>query len=133
MSIVLLPWLYITALLGQSDLGPLGVVVTAAGLLGLAVALVATVRRPSWPLLWLLLPLAVPLIDLQVVGIWLIGDHHEALALSLYAGALLVALAVAAYAARATPVAVIGAAVFTLACAWIAFQSSLFVFWSGLH
>ena len=78
---MLLPWLYITALLGQSDLGPVGVVVTGAGLLGLAVALVGTVRRPSWPLLWLLLPLAVPLIDLQVVGIWLIGDHHEAMAL----------------------------------------------------
>jgi len=67
------------------------------------------------------------------VGIWLIGDHHEAMALSLYAAALLAAIAIAVYAARANPLAAVGAVVFTLSYAWIAYEASLFVFWSGLH
>lgn len=133
MSLILLPWLYVTALLGQSDLGWLGIVVTVVGLLGLGVTLVATIRRPSWPLLWLLLPFAVPHIFLQVVGIWLIGDHHEVEALWLYAAALLAASAIAIYAARANLMAVTGAVVFVLSYAWIAYEASLFVFWNGLH
>jgi len=133
LSLFLLPWLFVTAALGQSDLGLLGVVVTVVGLGGLALVLAATIRRPSWPLLWLVLPVAVPHVFLQVVGVWLIGDHHETMALSLYAIALLAALAIAIYAARANPLAVTGAAVFALAYAWIAFEASLFVFWNGLH
>ena len=133
MSIILLPWLFITALLGQSDLGRLGIAVAAVGVAGLAIALVAAFRWPGWPLLWLLLPLAVPHVYLQVVGVWRIGDHHEVAAVSLYAVALVAALAIAGYAARANPLAVAGAAVFALAYAWIAYQASLFVFWTGLH
>jgi hypothetical protein len=133
LSIVLLPWLYVTALMGQSDLEWLGVIITVVGLLGLALALVAGLRRPSWPLLWLLLPLAIPHVYLQVVGIWLIGDHHEAVALSLYAAALLAAIAIAIYGARANPLAAIGAVVFSLSYAWIAHEASLFIFWNGLH
>ena len=133
MSIVLLPWLFMTAALGQSDLGLLGVVVTVVGLSGLALALGAIIRKPSWSLLWLVPPLAVPHVFLQVVGIWLIGDHHEVVVLSLYAIALFAALAMAIYAARANRLAVAGGTVFTLSYAWIAFQASLFVFWNGLH
>ena len=130
---VILPWLYVTALLGQSDLGLLGIVVAALGLAGLAVALAAVVYRPSWRLLWLVLPLLVTHVYMQVVGGWLIGDHHEAVAVSLFALALAAALGWAAYAARANPVAVAGAAIFALAYAWIAYEVSLFVFWNGLH
>ena len=133
MSIILLPWLFITALLGQSDLGRLGIAVAAVGVAALAIALVAAFRRPGWPLLWLLLPLAVPHVYLQVVGVWRIGDHHEVAAVSLYAVALIAALAIAGYAARANPLMAAGAAVFALAYAWIAYQASLFVFWTGLH
>ena len=41
MSIILLPWLFITALLGQSDLGRLGIAVAAVGVAGLAIAYLA--------------------------------------------------------------------------------------------
>ena len=133
MSIILLPWLFIAALLGQSDLGRLGIAVAAVGVAALAIALVAAFRRPGWPLLWLLLPLAVPHVYLQVVGVWRIGDHHEVAAVSLYAVALIAALAIPGYAARANPLAAAGVAVFALANAWIAYQASLFVFWTGLH
>ena len=67
------------------------------------------------------------------MGVWRIGDHHEVAAVSLYAVALIAALAIAGYAARATPLMAAGAAVFALAYAWIAYQASLFVFWTGLH
>jgi hypothetical membrane protein len=130
---VLLPWLFVTAALGQSDLGLLGVIITVVGFLGFALALVAAIRKPSWPLLWLLLPLTVPHVFLQVVGVWLIGDHHETVSLSLYAAALLAALVITVYAARANPLAVTGAVVFALTYALIAFEASLFVFWNGLH
>jgi hypothetical membrane protein len=129
----MLPWLFITAALGQSDLGLFGVVLTVVGFLGLALALVASIRKPSWPLLWLVLPPVVPHVFLQVVGVWLIGDHHETVSLSLYAAALLATLVIAVYAARANPLAVAGAVVFALTYAWIAFVASVFVFWNGLH
>jgi hypothetical protein len=131
--LVILPWLYVTALLGQSDLGLLGVVVAATGLVGLAIAVVAAVVKPSWRLLWLALPLLVTHGYMQVVGGWLIGDHHEIVAVSLFALALVASVGWAAYAARANPVAVLGATMFALAYAWVAYQASLFVFWNGLH
>jgi len=130
---MILPWLYVTALLRQSDLGLAGVLIAGAGLAGLLVALIAAALRPSWRLLWLLLPLAVTQAYMQVVGIWQIGDHHETMAVSAYALGLLVALGVAAYLGRHNPVAIAGAVVFNLAYAAIAYEASLFVFWHGLH
>jgi hypothetical protein len=130
---VILPWLYVTALLGRSDLGLIGIVVTAAGLAGLVFAMVAAAHRPSWRLFSLLLPLLVTHAYLQVVGVWLIGDHHEAIAVGLYAFSFLAALSVAAYAGRANPLAVAGGAVFSLAYAFVAYQASLFIFWNGLR
>jgi len=129
----LLFWLLLTAAFGKSDLGVLGVATATLGLAALAVAVVAAIRQPSWRLLWFALPIAVTHAFLQIVGIWLIGDHHEAIAVSLYAAALLAALAIAAYAARANRLAVAGAVVFALAYGWIAYEVSLFVFWNGLH
>lgn len=129
----LLPWLYVTALLGQSDLGLLGIVVAGTGLAGLAVAIAAAIYRPSRSLLWLILPLLVTHAYLQVVGGWLIGDHNEAAVVALFAVALVITLGRAAYAARANPAAVAGAVLFALAYAWIAYEASLFVFWHGLH
>lgn len=126
-------WLLLTAAFGQSDFGLLGVLVGGLGVAGLAIALVAAIRKPSWQLLWFALPIAVTHAFLQIVGIWLIGDHHEAIAVSLYAAALLIALAIAAYAARANRLAVAGAIVFALAYGSIAYAASLFVFWNGLH
>lgn len=129
----LLFWLLLTAAFGKSDLGLLGIVVGGLGLAALAIAVVATIHKPSWQLLWFALPIAVTHAFLQIVGIWLIGDHHEAAAVSLYAAALLIALAIAAYAARANRLAVAGAIVFALAYGSIAYEASLFVFWNGLH
>lgn len=130
---VILPWLYVTALLAQSDLGGAGVAITVMGLVGLALAIVAAVYRPSWRLLWLGLPVLVTHIYMQVVDVWQIGDHHETIAVSAYALALGGAVAIAVYAARANLVAVAGATTFALAYAFIAYQASLFVFWNGLH
>ena len=87
-------WLLVTAAFGQSDLGLLGVLVAMLGLIALAVAIVAILLKPSWRLLWLALPIAVTHIFLQIVCVWLIGDHHEAAALSAYAAVLLAALVV---------------------------------------
>src|SRR3569832_2665411 len=66
-------WLFLTAAFGKSDLGLPGVVAATVGLAALAIAIVGMVRKPSWRLLWLLLPIGVVHIFLQVVGIWLIG------------------------------------------------------------
>ena len=130
---VILPWLYVTALAGQSDLGLAAIIVTGAGLAGLALALGAAFLRPSWRLFWLVLPLVATHLYIQNVAGWRIGDHHEAVAVSTYALALLAALAGAGYAARANPVAIAGATIFALAYAFIAYEASLFVFWTGLH
>jgi hypothetical protein len=130
---VILPWLYVTALLHQSALGLPGVLIAGAGLAGLLVALIAAVSRPSWRLLWLLLPLVVTHAYMQIVGIWEIGDHHETAAVSLYGLALFASLAGAGYAARQNRLAVAGAVVFALAYAAIACEASLFVFWNGFH
>lgn len=129
----MLPSLYATALLGRSDLGLIGIVVTGAGLAGLVFAVAAAVYNPSWRLFWLLLPLLVTHAYLQVLGVWRIGDHHEALAVGFYALSFLASLGVAAYAGRANPMAIAGGAVFALAYAFIAYEASLFVFWNGLH
>ena len=133
MSLLILPSLYLSALLGHSALGIAGVAVTALGLAGLALALVAAIRRPSWRLLWLLLPLAIVQAYMEVVAIRQVGDHDEALTVIISAFALLIGLGIAAVAARANRMAVIGAAIFVIAYAWIAYQASLFVFWNGLH
>ena len=126
-------WLLLTAAFGKSDLGLFGVVIGTVGLLALPVALVGIVRRPSWHLLWFALPLAVVHIFLQVVDVWLIGDHHETITLSIYAAALLATLAVAAYATRRSLLAASGTTIFVLVYGWIAFEVSLFVFWNGFH
>jgi hypothetical protein len=130
---VILPWLYVTALLGQSDLGLPAIIVTGAGLAGVALTLGAALLRPSWRLFWLVLPIVVTHLYIQIVAGWLIGDHHEAAAVSAYALALLAAMAGAGYAARVNPVAIAGATIFALAYAFIAYEASLFVFWTGLH
>ena len=130
---VTLFWLLLTAAFGKSDLGLLGVVVACLGLVALGVALIGIVRRPSWPLLWLLLPIAVVHVFLQLVCVWLIGDHHEVVTLSLYGAALLAAAIVAGYATRTNPLAAAGGVVFVLVYGWIAFEASLFVFWTGFH
>jgi hypothetical protein len=130
---VLLPALYATALLGQTDLGITGVVVTAIGLAGLAVAIIAALRRPSRALFWLLLPVAVPYVYFVVVGILLIGDHYQSVVEPAYAVAFVATLALAAWAARRNPLATAGAAVFALAWGFIAYEATLFVFWTGLH
>lgn len=121
-------WLLVTAAFGQSDLGLLGVLVAMLGLIALAVAIVAILLKPSWRLLWLALPIAVTHIFLQIVCVWLIGDHHEAAALSAYAVVLLAALAVAGYAARGNRLAAAGSGIFALTYAWFAFEVSLFIF-----
>ena len=126
-------WLLLTAALGKSDLGPLGTGLAIIGLVALGLAIVASVRKPSRSLLWLLLPIAVTHAFLQFVDVWLIGDHHETAALSIYAVALVGTLAIAGYAARANGLAVAGAVVFALVYAAFAFDASLFVFWSGFH
>ena len=130
---LLLPALYATALLGQTDLGTAGVIVTALGLAGLAVAIVAALRRPSRSLLWLLLPLAVPYLYFLLVGVLAIGDHHEAVAVSLYALAFASTLVLALRRARRHPLALAGATLFLLSWAFIAYEATLFVFWTGLH
>ena len=126
-------WLLLTAAFGKSDLGPLGIGLAIIGLVALALAIVASVRKPSRSVLWLLLPIAVTHVFLQIVDVWLIGDHHETAALSIYAVALVGTLAIAGYAARANGLAVAGAVVFALVYAAFAFDASLFVFWSGFH
>src|SRR3569832_1490830 len=126
-------WLFLTAAFGKSDLGLPGVVAATVGLAALAIAIVGMVRKPSWRLLWLLLPIGVVHIFLQVVGIWLIGDHHEALTLSIYWIALLGTASVGAFAARSNRIAAAGTTVFTLVYGWIAFSALLFVFWNGFH
>jgi hypothetical protein len=131
--LVLLPALYITALLGQTDLGTTGVVVTAVGLAGLAVAIIAAIRRPSRSLLWLLPPLAVPYLYFLVVGVLLIGDHHEALVISFYALAFLASVAFALWSARRHRLALTGATLFLLSWAFIAYEATIFVFWTNLH
>ena len=126
-------WLLFTAAFGKSDLGWLGIVVSIISLVALAVAVIAILRKPSWSALWLLLPMAVTHVFLQFVVVWLIGDHHETFALSLYALALLAAVGIATYAARANRAAVVGTAVFAMAYGWFAYDVSLFVFWNGFH
>ena len=126
-------WLLLTAAFGKSDLGPLGIGLAIIGLVALALAIVASVRKPSRSVLWLLLPIAVTHVFLQIVDVWLIGDHHETAALSIYAVALVATLAIAGYAARANNLAIAGAVVFALVYAAFAFDASLFVFWNGFH
>ena len=126
-------WLLLTAAFGKSDLGPLGIGLAIIGLVALALAIVASVRKPSRSVLWLLLPIAVTHVFLQIVDVWLIGDHHETAALSIYAVALVATLAIAGYAARANNLAIAGAVVFALVYAAFAFDESLFVFWNGFH
>jgi hypothetical protein len=130
---VLLPFLYATALFGQTDLGTTGVVVTALGLAGLAVAIIAILRRPSRSLLWLLLPLAIPYLYFLLVGIFLIGDHHEFLMESLYVLAFIASLVLAVWAARHNRMAITGATVFLLSWAFIAYEATIFAYWTGLH
>ncbi len=132
-ALVILPWLLVTAALGKSDLGWLGVVIGVLAVAGLGLAIVAAVRKPSWPLLWLLLPVVVPFAYLQAVGVWLVGDHSETATLAIYASVLLGSLAFAAFAARANRLAIAGASVLAVTSAFVAYEATLFVFWNGLH
>ena len=70
---------------------------------------------------------------MQVVDVWLIGDHHETAALSLYGIALLAAVVAAGYLARANRLAAAGGLTFALVYAWFTFVVSQFVFWNGFH
>ena len=129
----LLFWLLLTAAFGKSDLGMLGVVVASLGLAALGVAIVGIVRKPSRQLLWLLLPIAVTHVFLQVVDVWQIGDHHEMIALSIYAIGLFAAVVIAGYFARANRLAAAGGLTFALVYAWFTYAVSLFVFWNGFR